>query len=249
MTPIIQWASKFASAGGKYDLTAYQWFDATNAMRNYFDSKEQIDVMSEIVSPMPFHKMFICLTIKDSRVNPPTENKIVVRVEEEEKDGELFCTVATLGQSPNGLSRQLGVFSIIKKNGIAQIVNLGERFTREDDIKYASMILAVFQKSLISNSIQVYQPYVKNSYTNQRLIKKGKTPSFEWRTVTIEPSVTQSISLGGTHASPRLHDRRGHWRTMKKSGKRVWVRECKVGDPSKGVIKHDYKFKHEGVRI
>lgn len=33
---------------------------------------------------------------------------------------------------------------------------------------------------------------------------------------------------GGTHASPIPHDRRGHWRTYKISGKRVWVNECKI---------------------
>lgn len=37
---------------------------------------------------------------------------------------------------------------------------------------------------------------------------------------------------GGTHASPTPHDRRGHWRTYKASGKRVWINECKVNGGS-----------------
>ena len=32
----------------------------------------------------------------------------------------------------------------------------------------------------------------------------------------------------GTHASPIPHDRRGHWRTYKASGKRVWVNDAKI---------------------
>lgn len=44
--------------------------------------------------------------------------------------------------------------------------------------------------------------------------------------------------LGGSHASPRWHLRRGHWRQLA-DGRRVFVRECAVGDPSRGgVVKH-----------
>ena len=37
-----------------------------------------------------------------------------------------------------------------------------------------------------------------------------------------------------------VHDRRGHWRTYP-SGKRGWVKACKVGDASKGVVFKDYE--------
>jgi len=232
MTPLIQWASRVSAAGGKYNLTEWQWFDATQAMQNYFSASIAIDAMKEVSSPMPFHQMFICLLIKG--------NKLIMRIEQ---TPEGHCTVATLAQTPSGQAKQMGEFMIFKENGTCTITKLEERLTTDEDIQNALTILAVFQNSLNYQSVQVYQPYVKNTYTNQRLIKKGKPPLFEWKTVTIEPQVRQSVSLGGTHASPRLHDRRGHWRTMKKSGKRVWVRDCKVGDPSKGIIKHDYKFR------
>lgn len=41
-----------------------------------------------------------------------------------------------------------------------------------------------------------------------------------------------SAPLGGTHASPVPHDRRGHWRTYKASGKRVWINDQKVNGGS-----------------
>ena len=49
---------------------------------------------------------------------------------------------------------------------------------------------------------------------------------------------------GGTHASPRLHDRRGHSRRLP-DGRIVWVRPCKVGDASRGVVFHDYQVKEQ----
>lgn len=87
-----------------------------------------------------------------------------------------------------------------------------------------------------------YIPKAKPSLINSKRAAKGKGPAlFDWRTVKVEPVKPKSEHQGGTHASPRLHDRRGHWRTMKKSGKRVWVRDCKVGEASKGVVFHDYQ--------
>ncbi len=44
---------------------------------------------------------------------------------------------------------------------------------------------------------------------------------------------------GGTHASPRWHMRRGHWRKYK-TGKRVWIDNMEVGDKALGVVAHDY---------
>ena len=88
-----------------------------------------------------------------------------------------------------------------------------------------------------------YVPKVRPSFINSKRAAKGKGPVlFDWHTVTIGPRHEPQGSKGGTHASPRLHDRRGHWRTTA-SGKRVWVKECKVGDASRGVVFKDYKIK------
>ena len=43
----------------------------------------------------------------------------------------------------------------------------------------------------------------------------------------------------GSHASPRWRIRRGHWR-MLQDGRRVFVRECRVGDASRGGVVKDY---------
>jgi len=45
---------------------------------------------------------------------------------------------------------------------------------------------------------------------------------------------------GGTHAPPRWHIRRGHWRTLS-NGQRVFVRECEVGEIARGAVIKDYR--------
>ena len=76
--------------------------------------------------------------------------------------------------------------------------------------------------------------------------KKGQNTFYEIHRVVVNaaPKVVEvSEHKGGTHASPRWHERRGYWRTMKKSGKRVWVRACEVGSKSNGMVYKDYEVK------
>lgn len=77
--------------------------------------------------------------------------------------------------------------------------------------------------------------------SNAKRIKKGKAPLYEWRTVQLERKAPElpAAPQGGTHASPRLHQRRGHWATSK-LGKKYWRRETVVGKPENGMIFHDY---------
>lgn len=87
-----------------------------------------------------------------------------------------------------------------------------------------------------------YLPKAKPSLINSKRAAKGKGPIlFDWHTVKIEPPKPKIEPQGGTHSSPRAHERRGHWRTCK-SGKKVWVKNCKVGDASKGAVFKDYQL-------
>lgn len=71
------------------------------------------------------------------------------------------------------------------------------------------------------------------------LARIKKKPMFEWKMLRVEPRSTEADSLGGTHASPRAHDRRGHWRSLP-SGRKIWVKQCRVGDPDNGIVLKDY---------
>jgi hypothetical protein len=109
------------------------------------------------------------------------------------------------------------------------------------DQKEAEMILgfvSAWYGSMAQRST-AYVPTVAKTFTNQRKIAQGKTPSYDWHTVVIEAVQPKGKPQGGTHASPRLHDRRGHLRRLR-SGKNVWVKPCKVGDPTKGIVWKDY---------
>lgn len=106
-------------------------------------------------------------------------------------------------------------------------------------------VLAAIGRWLMSLTpqTQAYQATARPSFINSKRKAKGKPPAlFDWRTVVIAPPPEPGPPKGGTHASPRLHDRRGHWRNHP-SGKQVWVKACKVGDAAKGVIFKDYEVK------
>lgn len=47
--------------------------------------------------------------------------------------------------------------------------------------------------------------------------------------------------LGGTHASPRVHLRRGHIRRLDK--KNIWVNACVVGNKRMGILTKDYDIR------
>jgi hypothetical protein len=110
--------------------------------------------------------------------------------------------------------------------------------------KDAQMVLAMVGNwyRVLSQRCSSYKPVVRNTFTNRRKIAQGKVPTYDWTMVYIEPSKPRSESKGGTHATPRQHDRRGHLRRLR-SGKNVWVRPCKVGDPTKGVVWHGYAIR------
>ncbi len=78
-------------------------------------------------------------------------------------------------------------------------------------------------------------------FINSKRIAKGKTPLNDYTTVTIDVDRVRRDTerLGGSHASPRLHWRRGHKRHLPDE-KTTWVRPCLVGDPFAGSVSHDY---------
>lgn len=102
---------------------------------------------------------------------------------------------------------------------------------------------ALFLNALEKRALDYHEPQRRSNHAKR--IRHGKKPFFDWRTVTIQPTKPAQEPLGGTHASPRQHERRGHWRVIKKTSKKVWVKNCTVGNAINGVVFHDYKIKGE----
>ena len=73
-------------------------------------------------------------------------------------------------------------------------------------------------------------------------IKRGKLPLFSAWVCVLKGKSKSGEWLGGTHASPRLHYRRGHVRNLAKGP--IWVRECMVGNKELGLVEKTYR-RHE----
>lgn len=79
---------------------------------------------------------------------------------------------------------------------------------------------------------------------NKKRAKAGKVPLVSYKTLEIAVPNTRYEGGGpggGTHASPRVHLRRGHIRKIA-DGKTVWVQACVVGSKH-GMVLKDYKLR------
>lgn len=115
-----------------------------------------------------------------------------------------------------------------------------DRETYRDTCYYSRSLLSMFLDCLrLTHTEEVIQ---QASPKNNRRILDGKLPIWEVKTLVLKTPVTRTVSeyQGGTHASPRQHIRRGHYRHYK-SGKIAWVRDCIVGSLEKGFVHKDYR--------
>ena len=168
-------------------------------------------------------------------------------------DGSKFCVVLVTGEGHVSVAGRYntGKFSAIIRPFSYVNTDEGIRIYSDEKIKppprehYLPVMALVsrFVQNLNAAPQTAYLPTPKKSFLNTARAAKGKPlVLFDWHTVEIAPRKPKSELQGGTHASPRLHDRRGHWRVCK-GGKKVWVKACKVGDASKGVVFKDYEVK------
>jgi hypothetical protein len=98
--------------------------------------------------------------------------------------------------------------------------------------------LAVFLTAMSCKNVQ--RACVTPSEKLQKARKKrGKKPLFSYWVLELNGKKDPSAPLGGTHASPRLHLRRGHPREYA-PGKWTWVTESIVGNKAMGMIHKDY---------
>ena len=134
--------------------------------------------------------------------------------------------------------KTLGTFLFSEDNGEPKTGEVDKPIDPKDQSMMCA-IVAMFYASL-DMPVEAYVPTPHKA--NVSRAKRGLKPLYDWHTVIIEPPKPQSESRGGTHASPRRHQARGHWRTYK-SGKRGWVKECWRGNASKGTVFKDYELK------
>lgn len=78
------------------------------------------------------------------------------------------------------------------------------------------------------------------SFAGKPMQMRNAPPSVSYRRVVLSKQV-RAMEGTGTHASPRLHWRRGHQRILR-SGRITWVRPTLVGDANRGLVVHDYQM-------
>lgn len=233
-TQLIRSTMRFMSDAG-IDPTELQWFDATGM----FQDKTHVGSDPLLECRPPFEKCMVVFQGKTTSGRPMEMFMTVVGKDPEEG------IVLSVWRAPAGgrpISSPVLVYAV--DGGLVRYGAADENEKIEE--KEAQMILgfvAAWYKS-ISQKCQSHKPVARDTFTNRRKIQQGKLPTYDWTTVYIEPVKARSEDKGGTHASPRLHDRRGHLRRLR-NGTNVWVKPCKVGDPLKGAVFHDYAIKSE----
>ena len=221
MTPLIAEMVKIAP-----DPELMQWFDASAIPP---EQTINLDVVND--TPLPFNKCAVVGVDGDAKW-------LMLLNQVEDAVGYTGCTLRQNDYTTHPALTYIRTPQGVKVNPLDE----DKEKVSPDLIRGLLATVGAWLLSLSPRSV-AYTPKARKSLINSKRAAKGKGPVlFDWHTVEVAPPAPKNEHQGGTHASPRLHDRRGHWRTIKKTGKRVWVRNCKVGDASKGVVFKDYKI-------
>lgn len=225
MTPLIQ---EFVAANPE-DAINHHWFDMTAAYRH-----EQA-ISGEVLSrPLPYPKTaLVCAYEGKKALIFVSRSGELTGVAGVQFDGKRYHDIA-------------GFMYLVDDEGIKVRHRDGTPFDyRTSHATGVLAFIAAFLESLEISPATGHLPVRRANH--EKKIRQGKVPIYDWKTVVIEPTKPKGEDQGGTHASPRWHERRGHWRTMKKTGKKVWVKNCEVGDKTLGAVFHDYKLKEKNT--
>jgi len=175
--------------------------------------------------------------------------------------GETYCK--THEQQKESLDAFAGSFAI-SISAIDTVTNKPpiDKLLRENQLPKTGILLYGAQffgsviRTLISALALLNYPHIiiqrdQPKRSSRDLYLGRKLPKNELKVLEIDlpkPRGTTQYEkiFKGLGNRQRQHTRRGHWRVLKmKCGgiKRTWVRECTAGDPSLGVIIHDYHLK------
>jgi len=222
MTPLI------ASLAGLVpdEAIKYHWFEIP-------DPGQSVQVDAEVMSRrLPFPKVAVACQLGSNRL-------VLLLVQTEQITG---CVPMLL--TPRGMSSGKA-FGYVVQNGEVRVWH-HDRSPFDPKTSGAAgyaPLIAAFLLSLDTGPVAAYQPAMRPNHAKR--MRQGRPPQYDWETIIIEPPQPKADPQGGTHASPRWHERRGHWRTTR-SGKRCWVRNCEVGDKAKGAVFHDYVINPAG---
>jgi hypothetical protein len=128
-------------------------------------------------------------------------------------------------------------------NGVAEVEANPRVQSEEDANRFAHVLTGLIWRSLAILSQPSAVADMAFPRTRRPKLARAGISGWTWHLVDIDPSRMRAAAQkrGGTHASPRWHIRRGHWRTLG-DGRQVFVRSCEVGDPARGGVVKDYRI-------
>lgn len=222
MTPLVAQAVELLANSGFADPSLYKWFD--------LGATVPPGAKLTAALTLPFEYCAAAIAVgEDKEVSPMLLRQVDPKTVEVEYGAD---------------SSGMGKFRVFVDGDTVHVMAVdAPKFSSDEEEREVGldMITVCCYLCDIPTGVSAHTPTGNRS--NAKRIRNGKKPLFTWTTVTIQPKRLANVNtLGGTHASPRLHDRRGHWRTCK-TGKRVWVRDCKVGSAVNGIGFHDYEVR------
>jgi hypothetical protein len=233
MTPLIrEWTSILGSEDPHF--VECHWFDMSDVFHP--DALQNVTLSLDGYRP-PFEKTVIVARGFKAGV---AHDFLCYLLGSDPEQGIILNTwIGRKGQKPASFPTLIYVIS--DSQVFCSPVEDGETISDVDREMILRMV-AMFYATL-NRGASAHFPRVKEGLTSRRLRAKGRAPLYDWVTVEVAPVKPKAAPQGGTHASPRAHDRRGHLRRLP-SGKSVWVRPCRVGNEANGFVFHDYKIVH-----
>jgi hypothetical protein len=243
MTPMV----KTAVRGFDLDPTQFTWMDLSETWayrpKDYRDQAEKIGVRGPFRSatdiPLPFDSIAVVT---------PKENSNLVYTLSRTESGLVFTMNALTGArlaevQTDAVTSYTGRrywFEELVETQLMQQASEGETILNVLDAIENDAI-----RDVLYAAAGFYGPQSASNPVRRKPAKghKADKPLYDWHTVTLAPRPPKQEPKGGTHASPRPHDRRGHYRTYK-SGKQVWVSNMRVGR-GEGFVFKDYVAKGE----
>ncbi|MBE9606267.1 hypothetical protein IAI18_15485 [Acetobacteraceae bacterium H6797] len=134
------------------------------------------------------------------------------------------------------------VHTSFRPDGVAEATGHPEFREPDHHLPYFEAATSIVWRAL--GLLSADTPFGEHTVSRLRRTPLAKLGVRGWtyRVADIQPAMIAAalVRRGGTHASPRWHIRRGHWRQLG-DGRRVFVRECQVGDASCGGVVKDYQ--------
>jgi len=194
--------------------------------------KQDAEVFAKSGFKLPFPS---CVVVFDAKALTGLTGGVITYVTPAKDGGVLISVVPYAANGPSGVERSMVRFTPELKYE----VQVMKSSMPADTVARCAMDTAAFLHRVNLSGGEAYAAVARGEETAYHRTT-GRKPLVTWATINLDAPRYKSEPKGGTHASPRLHDRRGHWATSK-LGKRFWRKDSKVGSAKNGITIQSYE--------